>query len=158
MGEENKNITVELVCTGGFITTKDKLAYTFQEVRSDGSLSPEILSWDKFSGQPGTVYTVESSSREAFDQKGSIFTNSCRYLRSWPNRDQAAEWQAKLNTAQVNLTATKAEEKEKVLMDEFRNRLRPIRRFYQKTNYQNKQALIAIVIRELQRPLDDDEE
>ncbi len=148
---------IELACVGAYIDQKGKLTHKFRVLASPHTLQKEVHAWEKVSGNAGGVYSVEIASQEAFREKGSIFPATMRWVRRWDGEDDILRWQAEARAAYVELEARRKTEKEKASLNELRKRLLPLRKVYARTNPAGKTALIAVVIRELQRhPLEDE--
>lgn len=153
---DKKEVRVELLCTGAFQSTKGSVVYEFHKVTGPNTYDAESMSWKKLRGTPGVVYTVATASLEAFNEKGSIFTDTLRYDRPWGNEAQRLEWQEHAKAVETAVAMDKQREREESTLQELRNMMKPLRSLYQRTNQQGRAALIANVVLELQRRSIDD--
>lgn len=92
------NVTTTLLCQGN-ILAKGKLHCVFVEV-VDGKIVGEPMSWDKFTGSPGVVYTVRVDEKWA-EGVHTIFTTGRRVEREWEDAAQVLEWTARDKTAKI---------------------------------------------------------
>lgn len=159
-GEAAEPLRVELVCTGAFVSSKGRLLHKFRELRSPDLYDKEDLSWDRVTGMPGAVYSVEITSLEKFRESGSIKPSTIRWVRRWGNDQEVQAWQAEARAASIRLEMERKEAKEKQTFNELRRALRPIRLLYARTNYMGKAAFIAMVVQTLMQDprLDEDED
>lgn len=146
---------VELVCVGRSQVTSGKLVHAWRELLPDGTLAPERRLYTKLkNARPGGIYSVEVDSLATFrSEKGSLYPATLRWEREWPNRAEAAEWQAEAEALETRVAAERRADKEERESDELRKALRPFRAVYQQSSSAMQRALIANMLRELTRPM-----
>lgn len=152
MAEELIIVSKERVCIGNRFNAKDKVEEYWMNLDEQGNVTGNSFSFTKpvkLGSHPGSVYKffgTEDADGFKFWMKGE---HQPQYVRQYKDRAQIIEWE--IAHQKTNIIKTARAKKAK-LEPELLKALKPIKDAYQRTNFEGRSALLAIVIREITKP------